>query len=134
VRERRSALSTRAQHDTVARAFLEAAATGELSRLLSLLDPDVVLRSDAGGTKSAALRPVVGADRVARFLLGIAAWQPDAEVALVPVPEGLALLATLDGAADTVFSFAVRNGRIVEVLAVRNPDKLTQWGGTRSIR
>lgn len=127
VRERRASLVTRAEHDAVAQAFLEAAATGELDRLIALLDPDVVLVSDAGGKKSAALRPVIGADHVARFVLGIARRNPGAEVALVPTPDGLAVLATLDGLADAVFSFVVKDDRIAEVLAVRNPDKLTQW-------
>lgn len=56
VRERRARLATREQHDAVARAFLEAAATGRLDRLITVLDPDVVLISDAGGRKSVALR------------------------------------------------------------------------------
>ncbi|MFK3676627.1 RNA polymerase sigma factor SigJ [Microbacterium sp. NPDC090218] len=127
IRDRRAGLATREQHDAVAREFLAAAATGELDRLVTLLDPDVVLRSDAGGKKSAALRPVVGADRVARFLLGIAARNPEAEVSLVSAPDGLAVLATLEGRVDAVFSFVVREDRIAEVFAVRNPDKLTQW-------
>ena len=127
VRERRARLATREQHDAVARAFLEAAATGRLDRLITVLDPDVVLISDAGGRKSAALRPVVGADRVARFLQGLARLHPGAEVVLVPTADGLAALATLDGCPDAVFSFVVEGERITEVLAVRNPDKLTQW-------
>ena len=127
VRERRAGLAGREQHDAVARAFLDAAATGELDRLIALLDPDVTLVSDGGGKKSAALRPVLGAERVARFLLGIADKNPTAQVSLVPAADGLAVLATLDGAADAVFSFVVREDRIVEVLAMRNPEKLTQW-------
>ncbi|WP_337002917.1 MULTISPECIES: RNA polymerase sigma factor SigJ [unclassified Microbacterium] len=127
-RERRAGIASREQHDAVARAFLDAAATGELDRLIALLDPDVVLVSDGGGKKSAALRPVRGADRVARFLRGIADKNPDAQVTLVPAADGLVVLATLDGTADAVFSFVVRDGRIAEVLAMRNPEKLTQWG------
>lgn len=127
VRDRRAGVATREQHDAVARAFLDAAATGRLDRLVALLDPDVVLVSDAGGKKTAALRPVVGADHVARFLRGIAGRHPGAEVSLVPAAGGMAVLARLDGEADTVFSLVVRAQRIVEVLAVRNPDKLTQW-------
>lgn len=127
IRDRRAGLAPREQHDAVAQEFLAAAATGELDRLITLLDPDVVLRSDAGGKKSAALRPVVGADHVARFLLGIAARNPEAEVSLVPAPDGLVVLATIDGRVDAVFSFVVRGDRIAEVFAMRNPDKLTQW-------
>lgn len=127
VRERRASLASTPQHDAVVRAFLESAATGDLDRLIALLAPDVVLVSDAGGKKSAALRPVAGIDHVARFLLGIIRRNPEAEGSLVPAVGGLAVLATIDGDADTVFSFVVREGRIAEVLAMRNPDKLTQW-------
>ena len=127
VRERRARLASREQHDAVAQAFLEAAASGELGRLIELLDPEVVLVSDGGGKRSAARRPVVGADRVARFLRGVADRHPEAHVSLVPAPDGLVVLAVLDGAADAVFTFVVSDGRIAEILAVRNPDKLTQW-------
>ncbi|MCK8476465.1 RNA polymerase sigma factor SigJ [Microbacterium aurugineum] len=127
VRERRAVVASREQHDAVARAFLAAASTGELDGLIALLDPDVVLVSDGGGKKSAALRPVAGADRVARFLRGIAQRHPEAEVSLVAAPDGLVMLATIDGRADAVFSFVVRVDRITEVFAVRNPDKLSQW-------
>lgn len=127
VRARRESLARRERHDAVAQAFLEAASTGELDRLIALLDPDVVLVSDAGGKKSAALRPIGGADHVARFLLGIARRAPDAEVSLVRAAGGLAVLATLDGEVDAVFSLVVEGDRITEVLVARNPDKLTQW-------
>lgn len=127
VRDRRAGMATREQHDAVARAFLEASATGELDRLIALLDPDVVLRSDGGGKMSAARRPVVGPDRVARFLLGIPHLNPGIELTATETPDGIALLATLNGRTDSVVSFAVAHDRITEIFIVRNPDKLTQW-------
>ncbi|WP_341946267.1 RNA polymerase sigma factor SigJ [Microbacterium sp. LWH11-1.2] len=127
VRDRRAGMATREQHDAVARAFLEASATGELERLIALLDPDVVLRSDGGGKMSAARRPVVGPDRVARFLLGIPHLNPGIELTPTETPDGIALLATLNGRTDSVVSFAVACDRITEIFIVRNPDKLTQW-------
>jgi RNA polymerase sigma-70 factor, ECF subfamily len=60
------------QHERTVAAFLAAAAEGDLAGLVSMLDPDVVLTSDGGGVRTAARRPVLGADRVARFLIGIA--------------------------------------------------------------
>jgi len=127
VRDRRAGRVTREQHDAVARAFLEASATGELERLIALLDPDVVLRSDGGGKMSAARRPVVGADRVARFLLGIPHLNPGIELHPTEMVDGVALLATLNGRTDSVVSFVVADDRITEIFLVRNPDKLTQW-------
>ena len=51
-------------------AFQRAVETGDLQGLLDILAPDVVLLGDGGGVKQAVLRPVVGADKVARLLVG----------------------------------------------------------------
>lgn len=134
VRERRAGAATRAEHDAVAQAFAEATATGDLTGLVALLDPDVVARSDGGGRVSAARRPIVGADRVARFLLGLPRLQPDAVLVPVETGDGLAFLATVDGRPDAVISVAVANGRITDVFLVRNPDKLTLWAAPASGR
>lgn len=127
IRERRAGLATREQHDAVARAFLAASSTGDLDQLITLLDPDVVLRSDGGGKKSAALRPILGSDRVARFLLGLPRLNPGVELTATASTDGIALLATRDGRADSLFSLVVEGQRVTEIFVVRNPDKLTQW-------
>lgn len=61
------------EHQAAVAAFARAAAGGDLAGLLAVLDPDVTLTSDGGGMAGVARRPVRGADRVARFLIGIAA-------------------------------------------------------------
>jgi RNA polymerase sigma-70 factor (ECF subfamily) len=127
VREQRAGAATREQHDAVARAFAAATTTGDLQALVSVLDPDVVLRSDGGGRVSAARRPVVGADRVGRFLLGLPRLVPDGVLTTVDTPDGLGFLATVDGRPSAVFSLQVRDGRITDLYVMRNPDKLTQW-------
>ncbi len=127
VREQRAGTASREQHDAVARAFAAATMTGDLEALVSVLDPDVVLRSDGGGRASAALRPVRGADRVSRFLLGLPRLEPDAVMDGVETPDGLGFLATLHDLPSAVFSLDVRAGRITAVYIMRNPDKLTQW-------
>ena len=53
--------------------FLAAAVTGDVESLLAALAPDVVLIADGGGKVTAARRPIVGADKVARFLVAVAA-------------------------------------------------------------
>lgn len=50
--------------------FRTALATGDLRGLLNVLAPDVVFVSDGGGLKPAALRPVVGADKVLGYMAG----------------------------------------------------------------
>lgn len=129
VRERRAGSATRAEHDAVAEAFAAATATGDLAALVAVLDPDVVLRADGGGRVSAARRPVVGADRVARFLLGLPHLLPEARVTPTATTDGLAFEVSVDGVTDSVITLAVSSGRITEVYIVRNPDKLTAWRG-----
>ncbi|MHC2997730.1 RNA polymerase sigma factor SigJ [Microbacterium sp. HJ5] len=127
VRERRPGAASREEHDAVARAFAAATATGDLAALVALLDPDVVLRADGGGLVSAARKPVHGADRVARFLLGLPHLLPEAQVAPTVTADGLAFLVTVDGRADAVMSLTVADERITDVYIVRNPEKLTLW-------
>jgi RNA polymerase sigma-70 factor (ECF subfamily) len=127
VRDRRAGVASREQHDAVARAFAAATMTGDLDGLVELLDPDVVLRSDGGGKVSAARRPVVGADRVARFLLGLPRLEPTALLSPVETTDGLGFRATIGGRTDTVVSLVVAQDRITELYLVRNPDKLTLW-------
>ncbi|MDW4571872.1 RNA polymerase sigma factor SigJ [Microbacterium sp. M3] len=128
VREQRAGAATRQEHDAVARAFAAATTTGDLDALVSVLDPAVVLRSDGGRRVSAARRPVHGADRVARFLLGLPRLEPEAVIAPIETPDGMGFLATRDGEAIALLTLRVVAGRIADVYVMRNPDKLTQWG------
>ncbi|MBW0100138.1 RNA polymerase sigma factor SigJ, partial [Pseudonocardia sp. KRD-184] len=93
----REAAVPRAAHDATVRAFAAAARAGDLAGLVAVLDPDVVLRSDGGGVVSAARHPVVGADRVARFLLGALGRNPAAEVLDQETPDGLGFALWVEG-------------------------------------
>ena len=62
----------RAQREVTER-FLAAAAGGDVEALLAVLAPDVVLVTDGGGKAKAALRPIAGADKVARFVAAVSA-------------------------------------------------------------
>ena len=53
--------------------FISAATTGDIQSLMDVLAPDVVLLTDGGGFKKAALRPIHGRDKVVRFLAGASA-------------------------------------------------------------
>ncbi len=115
------------RHRAVVAAFSAAAATGRLEALVRALDPDVVLRSDGGGIVSAARRSVRGADRVARFLLGIAAKHPTAAYEPVVHGDGEGILVRVAGEVDSVVSFATDGDRVTEIWVVRNPEKLRLW-------
>src|SRR6202043_1994492 len=63
--------ASREQREEVAQRFFDAAAGGDLGALLGLLAPDVVTIGDGGGKGQARREPLHGAERVARFMLGL---------------------------------------------------------------
>jgi RNA polymerase sigma-70 factor (ECF subfamily) len=111
------------RHDEVVGAFVLAAAGGDLASLVGTLDADVVLTSDGGGVVSAARRPVLGPDRVARFILGIAAKH---EGSILPVKvNGATGLVVMNGEdLHSVVSLTVRGDRITRIDMVLAPAKL----------
>lgn len=114
-----------AQQKRVVDAFVTACLGNDVDRLLRLLDPQVVLKSDGGGVVNAARRPVRGADRVARFVTGIHrhdGWE--LRPALVNGWAGL--LRFHDGRFDGVMALTVAAGRVTTIDMVRNPQKLTR--------
>ncbi|HUN37551.1 MAG TPA: RNA polymerase sigma factor SigJ [Trebonia sp.] len=114
-----------AERRRVVAAFEVAVTSGDLTGLIHVLDPDVVLVSDGGGVVTAALRPIEGADHVGRFLLGVMAkGQPDDRVAHVDVngAPGFALYRNDD--LVTVVSVTVAHGKVTRLDLVRAPAKL----------
>ena len=105
--------------------FLHATSTGEMNDLLALLAEDATLYSDGGGKVTAAGRPIVSADHIARFLLGIRRKHGGAfEYQLTTINGCPGALARADGHLDSALSFQLEGGRIRAIYLVRNPDKL----------
>jgi len=108
-------------------AFAVAWQEGDHEALLGLLDPDAVMRSDGGGKVPAAGKPLVGADRIIRALMGFAraaarhGVEPQGRFARV---NGSAGLVILERGATNVYSLTIDAGRITAIDVVRNPDKL----------
>jgi RNA polymerase sigma-70 factor (TIGR02957 family) len=119
-RRPREVVSPAATRDAI-EAFRRAVETGDLQRLLDILAPDVVLLTDGGGVKQAALKPIAGAERVAAVLARVAAATLRAAV----VNGCPALVVVIDGEIDTVVAARVDNGLITGLYAVRNPEKLS---------
>ncbi|KAA9159602.1 RNA polymerase sigma-70 factor [Amycolatopsis acidicola] len=111
----------------VLESFRRAFETGDLQGLLDVLAPEVVLVSDGGGVKQAALRPVSGSDKVARFIFG-GTGKADATITVGPtvVNGNPALVLRLDGEIDGVLALRVGGGRVTGLYYVRNPEKLTR--------
>lgn len=114
-----------AQRRALTERFLAAAAGGDLEELVALLAPDVRLVGDGGGRSKAPLRVLQGADKVGRFLVGVArTGVPDPSVRFLELNGGPAALVLSGGKPDTVFQLDVAGGRVQTVHVVRNPDKL----------
>ena len=112
------------EHARVVTRFLAATGGGDIAALVAVLDPEVTLTADGGGQVTAARRPVHGAERVARFLLGLAAKNTDEQIRVVTV-NGLTGIAMFRGDAFSgVISLTVIQGRITRIDYVRAPDKL----------
>ena len=107
--------------------FQRALETGEVQALLDVLAPEVVLVSDGGGVKQAARRPVIGADKVARFIVG-GARKSGAVITVEPtvVNGNPALIVHVGGELDGILAARVEDARITGLYFVRNPEKLTR--------
>jgi len=104
-------------------AFLAASRSGDFEALLRVLDPDVVLRSDGGGTGPLARPPVSGAADVARQ---IALTGPRFAALARPVLVNGAAGVVVDapGQARVVVAFGVVGGRIVSIDLIGDPAKV----------
>jgi len=106
--------------------FLVACVGGDLNQVMELLAPDVTAWTDGGGKIRAALRPLHGADKVARWILGVLAGQlPDLGIHPVLVNGEPGLLVTSADVLDNVVAVDLSaDGRIEAIRLIRNPDKL----------
>ena len=115
--------------------FLLAAHTGDVGALLAVLAPDVVEISDGGGRVSAARRPIIGAESVARFMIGLA--QNSMAGATVEFgsfnAQPAVLVRSTNGDLDTVLVVELIDDLITGLYAVRNPDKLRTVDVIRSL-
>ena len=109
-------------------AVRQIAGTGDLQSLMDALAPDAVLISDGGGVRQAALRPIAGSDKIARFLLGTSAKPGESgqsrTVDILAV-NGTLAVRILDGeTVDSIATVSVANGLVSAIYIVRNPAKL----------
>jgi RNA polymerase sigma-70 factor (ECF subfamily) len=113
-------------HAALLSAFGEAVASGDVSRLARLLRADAIALTDGGGRKSAALNPILGADKVARFFIGLANKNAGRDISIKPtmINGTVGALVYADGELDHSLSMAIDRDRIAAIYIVRNPDKL----------
>lgn len=107
--------------------FRHALETGDFQSLLDLLAPDVVMVADGGGVKQAALRPIIGAEKVVRMVVGGLRKSGITLSADRTVINGNpALLLRVDGELDGVLAMRAEGSRITGLYYVRNPEKLSR--------
>jgi RNA polymerase sigma-70 factor, ECF subfamily len=105
--------------------FIEASRSGDPDQVQALLAHDATFTGDGGGKATTVVRTVVGAERIARLVIGIERkWGAGVRRDIVDVNGEPGILTWLDGVPDSVTSFLVEDGRIAAVYIVRNPDKL----------
>jgi RNA polymerase sigma-70 factor (ECF subfamily) len=109
-------------------AFFLAAREGDFDALVTLLDPNVVLRSDFGSQRPAASMTVEGAEAVAGQALLFA--RPAAQLRPALVNGAAGALVTVGGRPIAVMGFVVSGGKIVEINAIADPERVRRIAGT----
>src|SRR5437868_8545426 len=105
-------------------AFFAAARDGDFDALVAVLDPDVVLRSDGGVMRPGASQVVHGAEEVAASALTFARLSPFVRPALVNGAAGVVVAP--HGRPFSVMGFTIRDGKIVEIDGIADPERLAR--------
>jgi RNA polymerase sigma-70 factor (ECF subfamily) len=115
------------RHNGTTIALSKALQRGDIESLIGLLDPDVSVTNDGGGRVRAALRPIVGAERVLRYLAGIRRKEADLSTSVVDVNGQAGLCMQRGDVTVAVAALEVRDGLITRLWIVRNSEKLKYW-------
>jgi RNA polymerase sigma-70 factor, ECF subfamily len=116
--------------------FLATAASGDVDGLMAMLAPDATWMADSGGKVSAARRPVVGADKVARAITGLmrrAVSMAELRVEMVNCNNAPAVLLYLGDRLEGVITLEIAGDKITNFYVMRNPDKLVALATARDI-
>jgi len=127
VRSRRPRFApSREEHARMLARFVEGCASGDPAQLASILAEDVVATSDGGDRRASARVPVLGRDRVARYLVGAAkkGARAGGHLEIREINGQLAAVAINAEGVATVLEIETDGERVHSVLLVLNPDKL----------
>jgi RNA polymerase sigma-70 factor (ECF subfamily) len=122
VRTASPAVADLATQRRVLDAFTNASRRGDFDALVAVLDPDVTLRADLGPDQASLL--VRGADAVASRARLFA--KSGAEPTYVLVNGAIGVLSRRDGEPVAIFAPVIREGRIVAINILADPDRLAQ--------
>jgi RNA polymerase sigma-70 factor (TIGR02957 family) len=122
----------RAQQLAVVEKFMAVISTGDVQGLVEMLAPEVTLIADGGGLVAAARKPIIGVEKVLAFLARLA-----------EIPDFVVTTAWLNGMPGaridvggevTAVSLGIEDGRITQIYAMRNPNKLGWLGKVAELR
>jgi len=113
-----------AEQRRVVDAFFAASRDGDFDALVAVLDPDVVLRSDGGALRPSVNVHVRGAREVASRAMTFRRLGPYVRPALINGAAGVVV--TPHGEPFSVMAFTVSGGRIVEIDALADPERLRE--------
>ena len=124
---RPSVSASESQSDQQLGQFLHCWNTGDVEGLISLMAEDITLWSDGGGQVRAALKPLQGCQKVARFLIAIRRSPiiPPFQSELTQINHQPGLVTFGQNGLQSVFSFDWEDGKIQGIFAVVSPDKLS---------
>lgn len=114
--------------------FVAATLGGDVQALMDVLSPGAVLLSDGGGKVTAARKPVIGADNITRFLIGISKTPvPDMHIESSSLNGMPAIMIYSGDVVDVAVIVESDNEHVTGVYLVRNPDKLGATTRTRQV-
>ena len=109
---------------SVVEAFFQAARGGDFQGLVALLDPDVVLRADAGAFRPAQSTVLHGAEVVAGQALRFSL--PNAQLRHAVINGAAGVIVSVGGRSFSVMGFTVSDGKIVEIDAIADPERVSR--------
>ena len=116
----------RTEQEAVVARFIAAVSSGDVQGLMDVLAPDVVSVADGGGVvRGAARRPIVGADKMARYLVGgLSKLGRPFTARPIWVNGRSGVRVEVAGELVGAISMDIEDGRIARLYSVANPDKL----------
>ena len=130
--------ATNDQHRDLLMRFAKASAAANIEELAALFAPEAIAYTDGGGRAAAALNPIHGAEKVSRFVAGLArklAARAAPEWTMAEINGRAAMVGAVDGEALTVVTLESDGEFITALYVLRNPEKLDRlshalgWSG-----
>jgi RNA polymerase sigma-70 factor (ECF subfamily) len=125
VTDGRQARVSSAEQRRLLQAFIAAAQTGDLAELERLFSADVVSMSDGGGFIRAAEKPVVGRERVAKYIATVSGWAwSGVTVTMIQANGQACALMLRNGVVVMLFTIDASPEGIDQIMWVMRPSKL----------